>query len=257
MTFSKWAFVSLTLTSFTAFGGGIYTTGFESPTYTVSPINGQDGWQVFNPGSSFDSVETGFVKSGTQAASVIPVGPNQSGIYHTDTLSGSPLIDLNADLYIASSSSENSWQFAGLGGGLFPFIGGIDIDPSTPGSDLIFGITNQGGSFPILGSFSLNAWHNVDLLFNFTNQTYSVSLDGTTLASGLAFCNDNGPCTTPGTITEGSFSSFFDVFAALNTNDLGAIDNLSLSSVAVPEPATYGFTGVALLAGAFLLRRRA
>ena len=257
MRLSKWALASLIFTSTAAFGGQIFSTGFEAPTYTIGAINGQNGWQLYNPAFSLDNVESTLVDSGSQAAWIIPTSAGQSGMYHTDTASGSPLIDLNADLYIASSSTESSWQFAGLGSGLFPFIGGIDLDTNGSGSatDTIYAISNVGGSFPAVGSFSLNTWHDVDLLFNFGTQTYSVALDGTTLASGLAFCNDNAHCTTPGTISEGTFLSFFDVIAGANANDLGAIDNLSLTSVA-PEPASYVLTGIALLAVALLRRRR-
>lgn len=62
-------------------------------------------------------------------------------------------------------------------------------------------------------------------------------------------------CTAGTPISEGQFLSFFDALATINSNDLGAIDNLSLSIV--PKPATYGLTAVALLACALLLRRQA
>lgn len=241
--------VCLAFSSISVFAGSIYSTNFGSD--TLGPIAGQDGWQVFNSGASFDVVENTITNGTAQAAAVVPVGSVQTGMYHTDTASGSPLIDLNADIYIASSSSENQWQFAALGSGLAPFIGGIDLVPTAGPTDNILAIT---AGFANIGSFSLNTWHNVDFLFNFTTQTYTITLDGTVLLANAAFCTDNGPCTTGGNIAEGPFLSFFDVFATLNSNDLGVIDNVSLSSV--PEPATYALTGLALLAGAFLLRRR-
>jgi hypothetical protein len=243
-------FTALFTAASLSYAGSIYSTGFESPDITGA-LSGQDGWQVFNPGASFDNVENAFVDTGSQAAWIGPTGSAQTGIYHTDTASGSPLIDLNADIYLFSSSTESQWQFAALGAGLAPFIGGVDLVPTAGPTDNIFAIT-QG--FPTVGTFSLNAWHNLDFLFNFNTQTYNISLDGIVLASNLAFCTDNGPCTTGGTISEGQFLSFFDVFAEINANDLGVMDNLSLS--AVPEPATYGLTGLALLTGALLRRRR-
>jgi hypothetical protein len=238
--------------SISASAASIFSSGFEPPTYSIGNISGQDGWSIFNPPGSFDTVQNSVVKSGAQAAFVgtNQTGSGQSGMFHTDTLTGGPLIDLNADLFIFSSSTESGWQFAGTGGGLAPFIGGFDLTPGGP-SDTISAIT---AGFPTIGVFTLNTWHNVDFLFNFTTQTYTISLDGSALASNLAFCTDNGPCTTGGTIAEGSFSSFFDVFASITSNDLGAIDNLSLSSV--PEPATFGLTGIVMLAGALALRRR-
>jgi hypothetical protein len=243
--------------SVSAHAGVIYSTGFETTDgFSVGTIAGQNGWSIFNSGSSVDNIEDSFPPpfAGTQAAGVLPSGTLQSGIFRTDTATG-PLIDLNTEIYIASTglSQESDWQFAATGevSLLTPFIGGINIVPDTGSVDAIDAITSGG---PAIGSFTLNSWHDVDLLFNFTTQTYTISLDGTVLASNLAFCGDNSVCAGEA-VTEGAFSSFFDVFATANSNDLGAIDNLSLSSVA-PEPATYGLTGIALLAGALLRRRR-
>jgi hypothetical protein len=243
-----------------SYGGSIYFTNFGAD--SVGNLVGQDGWAAFNGSSSFANVENAFTDGTPQAAELGPFDTSsvQTGIYHTDTASGSPLIDLNADIYLFSSSQENQWQFAGLAGpSLAPFIGGIDLVPDNPDlgtTDTIHAITLGYGA---IGTFTLNAWHNVDFLFNFSTQTYTVSLDGVVLAANLAFCTDNGPCTTGGTIAEGQFQSFFDVFATLHANagdDLSAVDNWSLSSVDAPEPATYGLTGLALLTGAFLRRRR-
>jgi hypothetical protein len=233
-----------------AHAGSILTTGFESPTYTVGAISGQNGWAILNPSASFDTIETTTVKSGSQAAWVIPTGTVQTGMFHADTASGGPIIDLSADLFIASSSTENQWQFAALGAGLAPLIGGIEILPSGQ----IFGITQ---TYPVLGTWTRDTFHHVDLLFNFNTQRYSVFLDGISIGSPIQmpFCGDNGPCTSVTPVSEGQFLSFFDVFATLNSNDLGVIDNLSLSSSSsVPEPATYLMIAAGL--AAFGVRRR-
>jgi hypothetical protein len=250
------AFILVSL-AVSAHAGVIFSTGFEtSDGYSIGPIAGQNGWAVYTPGDSSDNVGT-FPPpfAGTQDANVFPSAssPGQSGIYHTDTATG-PLVDLNAEVYIASSSTETGWQFAGLGSGLFPYIGGIDVysTGSFGTSDTIKAIT--AGS-PVEGAFTLNVWNDVDLLFNFTSQTYAISLNGTVLASNLAFCGDNSVC-AGAPVTEGQFLSFFDSFGAVGANDSGGLDNISLTS-SVPEPATYGLTAVALLAGALLRRRRA
>jgi PEP-CTERM motif len=98
-----------------------------------------------------------------------------------------------------------------------------------------------------VGSFSRNTWHHVDFQFNFLTQTHTFVLDGTTLGSGVPFCRDNGPCTLSTTVPSYG-NSFFDVFATLNSNDLGVIDNFSVSNV-VPEPASLLLiaSGLALL----------
>jgi hypothetical protein len=213
----------------TSYGGVIYSTGFEPPTYTLgNSIVGQDGWAEFNPTASFDAVQNTFVKSGLQAAWVIPVtsATVQTGMYHSDSSTG-PLIDLSADIFLASSSNQNEWQFAGLGPGLNQYIGGINIFADNTIHLITAGNTMVGTTF------TRNTYHHVDFLFNMNTQKYSFSLDGSLLASAIAFCGDNLPCAGAPVSTYGS--SFFDVFATLNSNDLGAIDNLSLSNV-TPEP---------------------
>ncbi len=108
-----------------------YTTGFESPAYTIGPLAGQNGWLEF--GGTIATVENFFAFAGSQA--VFVNGGNaggQSGPYYPNAMPDvGPLIDLSAELYIASSSSESSWQFAATGPGLVGYIGGIDLTPNT------------------------------------------------------------------------------------------------------------------------------
>ena len=47
----------------------------------------------------------------------------------------------------------------------------------------------------VIGTLKRDTWHHVDQVVNYSLQTYAVKLDGTTLASGLAFCgNNSGTC---------------------------------------------------------------
>jgi hypothetical protein len=104
-----------------AHAGTLYSTGFENPPFILGDLSGQDGWSVFGPTTVL--VENTLVQSGLQAVSVDGSAASQSGPYHSDFSTG-PLIELTAGIYIASSSSQSEWQFAGLGSGLAPFLGG-------------------------------------------------------------------------------------------------------------------------------------
>ena len=224
----------LSISVASGYGGVIYSTGFEGAQFVVgNNINGVDGWGEFNPTDSFDATQSTFVKTGLKAAWIIPVRTStvQTGMYHSDSTTG-PLIELSADIYLGSGTLQNEWQFAGLGGpGLAPFIGGIDVF-----ADNSIHLITAG--FASVGTFSRNVYNNVDFIFNMTTQKYSFALNGVTVATGVAFCGDNGPCTSGIPVTSYG-NSFFDVFATLNSNDLGAIDNFSLSTInATPEPGS-------------------
>src|SRR6202140_5039638 len=127
--FGLFATTLILLTFSTGSAKADFFTGFEPPTYTLGALTGQDGWAEFS--DAFVTVENFLVKSGSQAVFLdghgaqTPHGgiPFQSGPYHTDT-AGS-LVDLSADIYLASSSLESGWQFAAPGAGLIGFAGGF------------------------------------------------------------------------------------------------------------------------------------
>lgn len=222
----------------TAHAGTLYSTGFEAPTFTTGNLTGQDGWQQF--GGTSVLVETSVVKSGLQAVSVDGSGNGQSGPFHQDVTTG-PVVNLSADIYLGSSTSETKWQFAGLGSGLAPFLGGVDITGTN-----LFLITS---GFPTVATFTRDTWHNVGLSFDLNTQKYSVSLDGSTVASSVAFCGDNGPCS--GAHVSSFGDGFFDSFRS--GNDIGYIDNYSVST---PEPSSLMLLGTGLAGLVGLLRRK-
>ncbi len=242
-----------------AHAGTLYSTGFEAPTFTIGPIAGQDGWNVFGPGNPF--VESFLSDTGSQAVFVDGNEASQTGPYHIDVTTG-PIIDLSADIAIFTSTTQTEWQFAGLDPTLTQFLGGIDILPDssivalTAGSPVI-------GAFPRATGFDSTAWHSIDLLFNLSSQTYNISLDGVTLASNLAFCGDSAGCAGANVASYGA--GLFDTngiaspgvgAAGSIPNDSGYLDNFQAADVGVPEPSTILLLGLGLAGGVFRLRRR-
>lgn len=205
----------------------LYSTSFEDPPFTIGLIAGQDGWSVF--GSGVSTVENALAKTGAQAVFVDGGTASQSGPYHTDTSTG-PIIDLSADIAIFTSGTQSTWQFAGLGPGLAGYLGGIQILPNNN----IVTITASPsvlGVFPRALQFDSTAWHHLDLLFNLTTQTYSVSLDSKTLASNVPFCGSNGSCN--GAALPTYAVGFFDSFGG--GNDAGYMDNYQVSTANAPS----------------------
>lgn len=228
----------------------LYSTGFESPTFVPGLIEGQGGWSVFSASGQpgFAQIESGVARSGTQAAVVFGSAGSQTGPYYSLTLPSPGVIELSADLRLAPSTSRTSWQFAATGPGLVGFAGGIDIDENA-------NILAISGAFPIIGSFSYDTWHLVNVILNYASQKFNVTLDGLTLATGLAFCGSNGNCTGANVANFGV--GIFDSFGGSTTQALGYLDNFSIATAAVPEPAGWAMLagGLGILGSA--MRRRA
>jgi len=225
----------------------LYTTGFESPTFTTGPVSGQNGWSVFGTSSAVQ-VEDFFAESGSQAVDVIPsLASGQTGPYYGLSTTA-PEIELSADIYLASSSAQSAWQFAALGPGLNDFIGGINI--SNTGA-----ITVQSTSAPAAGTFTYNAWQSLDFVFDFTTQTYSFSLDGSLIGSSIPFCGSDSGCTGANIPSFGDV--LFDVFPAGGANDIGYMDNVTISSVSTPEPGSLLLLATCAAAALIALRVRA
>jgi hypothetical protein len=234
------------------------TTGFEPPEYTVGPLAGQNGWQVFGPAvvtvedfMAFGGTQAVFVDGGASATS-------QSGPYIGTT--AGPLLDLSAEIYLASSGTETSWQFADIGAGLIGFAGGIDIYPTIdPLTSSIYAITGSGGD--LVGTFTRNQWNNVSIDLNFTTQTYNIVLNGVTLASNLAFCGNNAGTCNGATVSDTGNDGLFDTFGGVSgSNDDGFMDNYSAITASAPEPGSLLLLGsmLALIAagGFFAARAR-
>ena len=228
----------------------LYSTGFEPPTFTTGQLAGQDGWQEVPGASAAVQVENAFALTGTQAFDVVPaLASTQDGGFRTVATTAS-IVTQSADIWLSSSSTETKYQFAATGPFLVGFAGGIDILPTDPVNNTIQAIS---GSFPVIGTFARDRWNHVDMTLNYATQTFAVALNGTTLASGLAFCGSNNGCT--GAVVANYADGVFDAFHTPNVNDIGFLDNYSVTSLDVPEPASILVLGIGL-AGLCVGRRR-
>jgi hypothetical protein len=226
----------------------LYATGFEQPSFVPGSIDGQAGWFVFSASgqTSVPVVETTVVKTGAQAVGVPGSVNGQTGPVFAPNFTN-PVLDLSADIFLASSTSQSAWQFATTGANDTGYAGGIDINGTS-----IAAITS---GFPVVGTFTRDAWHHIDVVLDYVSQTFGLDLDGSTLANNLPFCGNNfGPCNGAPVAELGW--ALFNTFG--NGNDTGFMDNFSIATVpaAVPEPASITLIGIAILGLGATLRRR-
>ncbi len=226
------------------YAGVLYSTGFESPTFTTGLIAGQNGWAVFGT-SGAAQVESGIAESGSQAVEVIPsLAAGQTGPYYAISTAASE-VEMSAYIYLASSSDQSAWQFAATGPAFAGYMGGVDIE-STGEVDLISGAGID------VGTFTYNAWQLLDFVFDFTTQTYDFSLNGTLISSNVPFCGSDSGCSGANVSSFGDL--LFDTFPATSANDIGYMDNVTISSVSsAPEPGSLMLLGAGL--AALFLRR--
>jgi hypothetical protein len=221
-----------------SFATVLYSTGFESPGFSTGAIAGQNGWLLF--GGSTSVIENSFAFAGSQALEVSGVTSPQSGPWRSfGAFSPTVPITVSAEIYV----TEGNWQFAVLGPGLSQFAGGFDF---TAGA----GVQSISTGYPTIGTVTADAWHDFSMTLDYATQTYSLSLDGVSLGTGIAFCGDNNPC---GGANIAHFGTV--IFDSFGTTGQGYLDNFSVST---PEPATWAMmlAGFAGLGAALRSRRR-
>jgi hypothetical protein len=225
----------------------IYQTGFENPPFTLGPLAGQDGWSVFSGGGTPGAVtvENTVSFSGTQAVEVnTALASDQTGPFRIDqSPSSDTIVTMQAEVLLTSSSVQAAWQFAGLtSSGVF--IGGFN-----PLADGTLQIITAG--FPVTTSpvITRDTWQLWEVVYNFTTQTFNILIDNTLVAADEPFLSPSSA------FGEG----LFDTFNAAGGNDVGYLDDYSITGAAVPEPgglALLGTSSLLLLVWANVKRRR-
>jgi hypothetical protein len=219
-----------------AHAGIIYQTGFENPPFTLGPIAGQDGWNVFSGGSTPNAatIQNAVFFAGSQAVEVNTAqASGQTGPWRSDPSSPSDqIVTMKAEVMLTSSSVPTAWQFAGLTGSLGTFFGGFNAL-----TDGTLQIITTG--FPVTTSsvVSRDVWNLWEVDYNFTTQTFNILINNSLVAANEPFLN---PATAFGT-------GLFDTFNATGGNDIGYLDNYSITGAVIPEPGGLVLLGTSSL----------
>jgi hypothetical protein len=160
----------------------VYSTGFESPTYTAGAVAGQDGWSQDIGATSSITVQSATVKTGTQAVQFNPTGqPNFTRVYRfpffDTSASAEKLVILSADVFISSAGNPSEFRISAFNanGDSLPFV-----------RILQNGLLNVSAVLTNV-TVTKDVWHHYELRFDFVNYKMGVVYDGVWVASGIAF----------------------------------------------------------------------
>lgn len=229
----------------------VYTTNFDSPLYTDAAIIGQDGWVITgtsttNPINVANTATNGNVTLTT-------TGQDVNRPFTAAAVSGLISIDYSADLNVTAAQTAGDY-FMHLGdGGTTNFWGRLFARASTNAgffqlamttSSLVAPITpNYGADLPLGTPISINARY--DIISGLGNDTGQLFVNG----------NPYVLATTTGTDAATSFSSInFRQGTAANAATV-TIDNVTVSTTAIPEPTSAMWLGLGLM-GLVGYRRR-
>jgi hypothetical protein len=245
--------------------GSVYSSDFEAPTYTSNAtIAGQAGWTTI-PGNSGSDLVRGADYGGgwgTHGQYLVVNGPNDFAVSPDFTSTGQSTTEVSYD-FRPGDSALSSGQSAGL---MYLFDNTasqgmmVSLDFRGDGN----GTTSSGTIFATYGNPNYtyentnipwqytdnNTSYHIDLLLDSADLTWKLTVDGTAVTSGPyggAFGTSASTGGEPGQI-------WFRGGANNNPGGLVAFDNLSVSPVSVPEPASAAVLGASVCG--VLLRRR-
>lgn len=219
--------------------------GFEAPAYSLGILAGQNGWLLDNNPPGPFTVQNTLAQSGSQAVRATGGGTGTNWTFPdiSYTPASGEIIAIHADLARTLGTTTS-----------FGYL--IDVYAPT-GRIARAGLGNNAGAIvPVLttlnatgvpttflannDTFQPNQWVSFDIFLNFAAQTYDLSINGASVATGLPF-------TGAGTSLA---DADFQVSTAAGANDVGYLDNYRVTTV--PTPGAVALLGL----GGLVARRR-
>lgn len=218
---------------------GLFSTGFEPPTYVAGePIGGVDGWALLSGQASQAVVQSAYVHSGSQAL----------GIQQPPT-GGTGAVALVHD-FLTWSSGVLVVEFWAMPGDNTDATGvwiAVEQDRSTSKRGALFGFRsgvlayNNGGAWVNSTTpYNVGEWYKLTGVLNYDTRKWDFYVNDNLFASNLGFYH-------------AAHTAANNIRFYKGTNNLGmAVDDLQI----IPEPSSLLLLASGLLGAAGWLRRR-
>ncbi|NMH59512.1 hypothetical protein [Alteromonas ponticola] len=233
------------LVSGSAHANVIYSTGFESPAFSVGDIEGQQGWQVYGDETGEAVIQNAESSSGTQALELDMAGTLEDDYFETYLPVG---IELDGGIFTLTADFMRVGtvpDYAGISlWGDTGFLGQIlALNDNALGSSSGVQLGNNDTNGEVL-TFTESVWHTFSLELDFDAMLLSGWVDGNSLGQ-LAINPSAGAPTVIEDIVLFSFSS--DEDQSVFFDNITATYSESDSQISVPEPQTFAIVMLGMI----------
>lgn len=202
----------------------IYQTGFEPPTFSTGPLNGQNNWQAIGPASSA-VIETAVVKTGLQAVQVSPSAASLDGASRAAAYNAAnEILTFSVDANLSATGTPSFWTVLDSQYITTAAYGNIDFNIDQTGQMHIFAM---GTDNPTSAFITRGTWNHYELDVNFFNSTISAFYNGTPILHSAPFVP------TGATLKAYAFDS---QAGSLSGTDQAYFDNWSVTAAAPTTP---------------------
>jgi hypothetical protein len=227
--------------------------GFEGPSYALGNLSGQNGW-TYQGSPTAGVVQNTTASSGTQAVQLSGATTTWAWPNLGYTPAASEIVRVSFDVRWGAFAAVNNFGYFvdvynAEAGDRVARAGLVRTGTSTAPGSVQGGITIGGaapGTYLVGSPLANNTWYNFVMDLDFAADTFSVSINGTSVAANAPFVAS----------AIGIGDADIQISAVAASGDVGFIDNYLVKTVVVPEPSSFALLALGGMAGIWFRRAK-